>query len=114
MKSAGIAELAFDQYVSGMFKSIKDHGILPKWWDIIIDSSLVGLQKPEPKIFELAQKLADVRGEEILFVENTQEILMPQTFGWQTFLYDPAHPESSSSNLLAFFHLAPKQRPKYS
>ena len=47
----------------------------------------MGLQKPEPKIFELAQKLADVRGEEILFVENTKEHTeVAKTLSWQTFI----------------------------
>ena len=100
----------------GMFEAIKKREIIPDInWDIIIDSSVEKIAKPDPMIYQLAEERADVKGDQILFVENTPgHIKAAQTFGWQTFLYDPAHPESSSNNLLAFFHLAPKQRPKYS
>ena len=57
----------------GMYNSILDKKIIPDInWDIIIDSSVVGLQKPDPKIYELAEKLAGVGGSEIFFVENTK------------------------------------------
>mgnify|MGYP001581389856 FL=1 len=89
----------------GMFTAIKKSGILPNIsWDINIDSSVVGLQKPDPEIFKLAEERAGVKGDQILFVENTPgHVKIAQTFSWQTFLYDPSHPESSSRNLLAFF-----------
>ena len=100
----------------GMFEAIKKREIIPDVnWDIIIDSSVEKMAKPDPMIYQLAEDWAGVSGNKILFVENTQgNINAAQKLGWQTFLYDPAHPESSSNNLLAFFHLAPKQRPKYS
>lgn len=70
-------------------------------WEIIIDSSEVGLQKPDRRIYELAQQRAGVKGEEILFVENSPENLQAaKDFGWQTFAYDSSAPKESSKNLL--------------
>ncbi|NTU73791.1 HAD-IA family hydrolase [Candidatus Roizmanbacteria bacterium] len=84
-----------------MFSLIKRRGLMPPVeWDVIIDSSVVGLQKPDPKIYELAEHLADVKGEQILFVENTKgHIEAVKQFGWSTFLYDPQKPEESMNKL---------------
>ena len=90
----------------GMFEAIQKRGLIPKVnWDVIINSSLVGLAKPDPEIFKLADHQTDVKGNEILFVENSpRHIQASQSFGWQTFLYDPTHPIQSSQNLLEFFN----------
>ena len=89
----------------GMYNSILDKKIIPDInWDIVIDSSVVGLEKPDPKIYKLAEELAGVGGSEILFVENTlKNIEMAKNFDWQTFLYDPSNPEKSSQDLLKWF-----------
>ncbi len=88
-----------------MFAAIKNRGILPEVnWNVVIDSSVVGLQKPDPKIFQLSEEKAGVKGDQILFVENTPgHIKAAQTFGWQTFLYDSSCLDDSSRNLFAFF-----------
>ena len=88
-----------------MFDAIKNRGILPNIsWDVIIDSSKVGLQKPDPKIFEFAEKNANFHGQEILFVENSlNNVKAASEFGWRTFLYNSAHPEESSKQLLKYF-----------
>ncbi|TSC88118.1 MAG: putative hydrolase of the HAD superfamily [Microgenomates group bacterium Gr01-1014_16] len=89
----------------GMFDAIKKSGLVPEVdWNVIIDSSVVGLAKPDPKIFKLAEQKAGVKGNEILFIENTsRHIEAAKSFGWQTFLYDPVHPEESSQKLLDLF-----------
>jgi epoxide hydrolase-like predicted phosphatase len=69
-------------------------------WDVVIDSSKVGLQKPDPKIFALAMERAGVKPEEILFVENSDEhIQAAKEAGWQTFLYDPSNIQVSTKVL---------------
>lgn len=90
-----------------MFNILKKKGYIPSVdWDVIIDSSLVGYQKPDRKIFEIAQKQAGVSNEEILFVENSPEhVHAAQAVGWQTFLYDSSDPISASSKLFAMFRL---------
>ena len=89
----------------GMFSAIKKRGILPDIeWDAIVDSGIVGLQKPDPRIFELAEQKAGAKGKEILFVENSPgNIIAASDYGWQTFLYDSAAPEESSRKLGSFF-----------
>lgn len=85
-----------------MLDLIKNRNIMPQTkWDVEIDSSVVGLQKPHQKLFELAQEMAKINKEEILFVDNTEgHIKAAADFGWKTFLYDSKDPESSSKKLL--------------
>lgn len=85
----------------GMLSEIKKHDLLPKVsWDIIIDSSIVKLQKPDPKIFALAEQKAGVSGNEILFIENTpNNIRAAKKIGWQTYLYDFSDPSKSNPHL---------------
>ncbi len=82
----------------GMYEAIKKRGILPKVnWNLVIDSSVEKIAKPDPAIFKLAEERAGVKGNQILFVENSQgHIDAARKFGWRTFLYDPANPEDSS------------------
>jgi FMN phosphatase YigB (HAD superfamily) len=88
-----------------MFDLIRKHNLLPPAiWNVIIDSSRVGCQKPDRKIYEIAQSKIQVSKDEILFVENgTENIQAAKEFGWQTFLYDSANPIESSRKLLELF-----------
>jgi FMN phosphatase YigB (HAD superfamily) len=90
---------------TNMLEAIKARGILPEVsWDVVIDSSIVGLSKPSPKIFELAEQRAGVLGTKIFFVENSvKHVKAAQDFGWQTFLYDSSDLEASSRLLLETF-----------
>ena len=85
-----------------MLKQIQKTKQIPKIiWNTIIDSSEVKLQKPDPKIFKLAQEKTKTKPENILFIDNDQKNLNPATkMGWQTFLYDPTNSEKSSKKLL--------------
>lgn len=92
---------------TGMLDAIKRKGILPDVvWDVVVDSSIVGLQKPDPKIFYLAQEKAKANGKEVLFVENSPKHTKAaeQFEGWQTFLYDSSKPEDSSKRLMEVWH----------
>jgi HAD superfamily hydrolase (TIGR01509 family) len=97
--------LLTNMYVN-MFPAIQKRGLLPPVvWRQIIDSSVVKLRKPDLEIYELAQKLAGVLPDEILFVDNQPKNLTPATtLGWQTFLYDSANPKESSQKLLEFWN----------
>lgn len=88
-----------------MLQAIRNYNLLPPVdWDVIIDSSVVKYQKPNKKIFEIAEKEARVNKHEILFIDNTiKNIQAALNFGWQTFLYDSTNPEESSHNLLNYF-----------
>lgn len=89
----------------GMFQAISASGILPNIsWNVVIDSSQVGLVKSEKEMYKFAQEKAGVPGNEILFIENSQKYLpIAESFGWQTFLYDSSNYEKSSKDLLAFW-----------
>jgi putative hydrolase of the HAD superfamily len=85
-----------------MLDEVKKRKILPPiQWDVVVDSSVVGYQKPDPKIFEIAQKMAGVDKSNILFVENSIEnIDAAKVLGWNTFHYDSIHIEISNTALL--------------
>ena len=88
------------QYPS-MLNMIFEKELLPRdIWDVIIDSRTEGVTKPDPKIYQLAEKRATVKSASILFVDNKAKLLeYPKSIGWQVFEYDPADPEKSTNNL---------------
>lgn len=89
-----------------MLSKIEEKNLLPPVkWDLIIDSSVVKLQKPDPKIFTYAQKKTGVNGNEILFIDNQEKHLKAaQKCGWQTFHYESADYEKSSEELEEYMH----------
>lgn len=89
-----------------MFDKINAAGILPSIdWDVIVDSSVVKLQKPDAAIYKLAEIKAKKNGDSILFVDNSQAHLdvAAKNFGWQTFLFDPRRAAESLEELLSYF-----------
>jgi epoxide hydrolase-like predicted phosphatase len=103
MKKTCRLGLLTNMYV-GMFDEINKRGLLPPIkWNVVIDSTKVGLQKPDPKIFVLAREKSGVNNEEILFVDNNQKnIETASKFGWQTFFYDSSKHEESCKRLNQF------------
>lgn len=88
-----------------MFSEIEKRNLLPPIkWDVIVDSSIEKCQKPDDKIYEVAEYKARVRGNKILFVENSKKhIEVAKQRGWHTFLYDPADTNKSNEVLLTLF-----------
>ncbi len=88
-----------------MFEAIKKRGLLPDvTWDIIVDSSVVHLQKPDPEIYKFAQVQANAKPEEILFIDNMERNTeAAKKVGWQVFLYDAESPQKASIELLRFW-----------
>lgn len=88
-----------------MFDAIEKAGILPPiTWDVIVDSSKVGLIKPDKEIFMLAEEKANAHGQEILFVDNSRwNTDGAKAFGWQTFLYDTRDYDTASKDLAIFW-----------
>ncbi len=80
---------------------MKTEGTYDIDWDVVVDSSVVKLQKNGPEIFKLAQKLCKIENpEEILFVDNSESKLVhAEKLDWQTFLYDPLKAEELSVEL---------------
>lgn len=88
-----------------MLEEINNYNLLPKIeWDKVVDSTKIGMQKPNKDIFEYATKLAEVGPKEIFFIDNSQKnIDAAKNYGWQTFLYNPLDTDKSSEDLLIFY-----------
>ena len=98
--------LLTDMYPRMFTKISERHLFPPVYWDTIIDSTEVGLRKPMPEIYELAEKRAGVPAEQILFIDNREKNLVPARHrGWQTFLYDSKNYETASRDLSKFLSL---------
>lgn len=88
-----------------MFSKIVDANILPNYQWVVVDSSVVKLQKPNLDIYQLAQSKAGVPANEILFIDNTKKHLIePANLGWQTYFYDSSNYEQSNRMLNDYIH----------
>lgn len=87
-----------------MYRELEKRKLIPDFnWDVVIDSSIEGLRKPYPEIYQLAQQKAAVPPGEILFIDNREKNLVPaRQLGWQTYLYDSSNYEKSSRELAEF------------
>jgi len=88
------------------FNEIKKANLLPEFkWDLIVDSSIVNLQKPDREIYEYAQKSSGFKGSEILFIDNLEKnLVVPKALGWKVFLYDCDNVLESNNKLLEYFN----------
>jgi FMN phosphatase YigB (HAD superfamily) len=88
-----------------MLKAMTDKGIMPEAnWDVVIDSTIEDCRKPDLSIFKLAEQKANVKGNKILFVDNTvSNIKVSKEFGWETFFYDSANHKKSCADLLDYY-----------
>ena len=88
-----------------MLEAIQKSGVLPHVvWDVIVDSSVVGLTKFDKEMYQLAQEKAGVPKNEILYVENSRKYIeIAKELGWQTFFYDSSSYEKSSNDLAEFW-----------
>ena len=93
-----------NQYPRMLEEIIKRELIPNIKWDVIVDSSAIGYQKPDEKIFGIAEQEAKVKPEEILFVDNlSRNTEVAKQRGWQVFLYDDKNPEQASKELKKFY-----------
>ncbi len=85
-----------------MLSLIKEKKLIPQVeWDREVDSSIVGFQKPEDGIFEVAEQMAQVDPSQIFFVDNSYEHVKAATKrGWQSYVYDPQKSVESNSELV--------------
>ncbi|MDQ3093770.1 MAG: HAD-IA family hydrolase [bacterium] len=85
----------------GYIEAMIQNGSIPAAnYAAVVDSSEVGAIKPEPKIYELAQGLADVEPSEILFVDDSRANLMAaEHLGWKVMWFDDYNPEESIARI---------------
>jgi FMN phosphatase YigB (HAD superfamily)/DNA-binding XRE family transcriptional regulator len=81
----------------GMLAALKSRGLIPDIsYHAIVDSSEVGLIKPEEAIFELATERAGVAASQILLIDDTHANLQAaERSGWHVLLFDGYRPEES-------------------
>ncbi len=81
----------------GLLSALKGRDLLPDLpYRSIVDSSEVGLIKPDPAIFNLATERAGVEPHEILLIDDTQSNLQAaQRAGWHVLLLDGYDPKQS-------------------
>ena len=86
-----------------MLNQIIQKEILPEntlQWRIIIDSSVVGFQKPDEQIFKIAINKSGYQPNQILFIDNSKEHLnSANKLGINTYYYDSANYTLSSKKL---------------
>lgn len=83
----------------GLLSTMRRSGLIPDLpYDAIVDSSEVGVIKPEPKIYEIAQERAGVSAKEILFIEDSRANLMAaDKLGWKVLWFNASNPGSSTA-----------------
>ncbi len=90
--------------MSGFIEGLKSKDFVPDVpYTAVVDSSKVGLNKPDPKIYQSAQQLAAVEPHEILLVDDTRANLTAADHaGWQVLFFDVYHPEESNAHIRKF------------
>jgi 2-haloacid dehalogenase len=81
----------------GLIPKMIKQGLLPDIeYATIVDSSQVGAIKPEARIYEIAEKMAGVGGDQIFFVDDSRTNLMAaERFGWRVMWFDDYRPTDS-------------------
>ena len=81
----------------GQLQAMKRSGALPDLnYDAVVDSSEVGVIKPEAKIFDIALERAGVLPEEVLFIDDSRvNIMAAEKKGWQVLWFDDTRLEEA-------------------
>lgn len=82
----------------GLVSNMRRSGLLPSVnYDVIVDSSEVGVVKPEPEIYQIAQDLAGCPPEEILLIDDTRgNLKSAEKLGWKVMSFDDSRPQESA------------------
>lgn len=79
---------------------IKSGSIPDVPYDSIVDSSKVAAIKPEPRIFELAQRQSGVEAKEILLIDDGRtNIMAAEHAGWRVLWFDDYHPDECAQRV---------------
>lgn len=84
---------------SGLVGTMREGGQIPDVaYDAIVDSSEVGVIKPEAKIYQIAAERAGCPPEEIMLIDDSRTNLMAASkLGWHAMWFDDAQPEKSAA-----------------
>lgn len=65
-------------------------------WDIVVDSSVQGVAKPDARIYEIAEKMAGVSAQEIFYTDDVPEYVeAAKSRGWHGIVFDTNNPIQS-------------------
>jgi HAD superfamily hydrolase (TIGR01509 family) len=97
----------FSNNLPGFIDEMIQKELLPNIkYDAIVDSSKIGMLKPDPKIFAAAQQLAAMEPREILLIDNDRpNLIAADQLGWQVVWFDDLDPANSitrAREVLAF------------
>lgn len=95
--SVGLLSNIMPGFIDTMLKA----GILPNIpYASIVDSSVVGVIKPEPKIYEIAAAQSGVQPANILLVDDDRSnIMAAERLGWHVLWFDDYRPEESAARV---------------
>jgi FMN phosphatase YigB (HAD superfamily)/DNA-binding XRE family transcriptional regulator len=81
----------------GFIVQMRERLILPEVdYDVIVDSSEVGVLKPEVEIYEIAAEKAGCKPEDILLIDDSRaNLIAAERAGWHVLWFDDYHPEES-------------------
>jgi FMN phosphatase YigB (HAD superfamily)/DNA-binding XRE family transcriptional regulator len=85
----------------GIIDQLLQRGLLPDVpYTAVIDSSEIGAIKPEAAIYEAAQGLAGVEGNEILLIDDSRANLMAaERMGWHVMWFDDYRPDEGAERV---------------
>jgi FMN phosphatase YigB (HAD superfamily)/DNA-binding Xre family transcriptional regulator len=85
----------------GFINRMIQEGALPRVaYAQIVDSSIERSIKPENKIFEIAEKRAGVKPEEILFIDDSRSnLIAAEKRGWKVLWFDDYRPDVSADKV---------------
>jgi HAD superfamily hydrolase (TIGR01549 family) len=73
LRAAGL-RLGVVSNSDGRVEQALEAGGLREYFDVVVDSGLVGIEKPDPRIFQSALEMLGVRPEEALYVGDLYEV----------------------------------------
>lgn len=81
----------------GFIREMQKRRLLPDFnFDCVIDSSVVGLVKPNDAMYTLAEKTAGCKGPEIFFIDDSRaNLTAAEKFGWHVMWFDDYDPAES-------------------
>lgn len=87
--------------VAGLIDQLRDRGVIAGVnYTSVVDSSKVGVIKPEPRIFEIAQQLAAVNPNEILLVDDSRaNLIAADKVGWHVLWFNDYQPAESIEHI---------------
>jgi HAD superfamily hydrolase (TIGR01509 family) len=87
----------FSNSFPGFIDEMRRQNILPNVpYKVVVDSSKTGCIKPDMKMYETAQQLANAEPREILLIDNERpNLTTADRAGWHTVWFDETQPEES-------------------